>query len=72
MIYHIRKQMTPKGGNQYRLGNNAARKVETFCGGEPTTFDVRCGDKAVAWDGHEPCSDCVTARASDREDVSRE
>lgn len=63
ITYHIRKRMTPRGGNSF-YRDRSERKTETFCGAPVTGYDITWRERGVVWnrsdvERFEPCAACL-------------
>jgi hypothetical protein len=63
--FHIRERLRPRGGSQW-YKDRSERPVNTFCGAEPTAYDIAWADRnrAANFEHPEkgtfvPCSNCV-------------
>ena len=67
VIFHIRRRLPRKGGNQWYKVHVDNRVVSTYCGAVPTEGDAAPRGKAVSWTHPRlgecvPCAECVTQR----------
>ena len=61
MLFHIRKQLRKRGGNQF-YRDRSIRKTETLCGAPVTDVDLPFNGKIAGLPGFECCQDCLTIK----------
>jgi hypothetical protein len=64
-IFHIRRQLKKARGNQF-YRNKSCRFNGTYCGGEPTSYDIGWKDKAEPFNDITPCAECIRMRGVER------
>ena len=65
MTFHVRRPLKRARGNSF-YRDTSDRYNGTFCGAEPTSYDVPWRAKAAPFLGRLPCAACLAARAAEK------